>query len=429
MKPNRTALLVAFHFPPFKGSSGLERTLGFCRGLATAGWRSVVLSASPVAYPSVSDERIGDIPPTTTVRRAFARDTSRHLTVAGRYPRWAALPDRWVSWLLGAVPAGWRIVRRERPSVIWSTYPIATAHLIGHRLARLTGLPWVADFRDPMVERDPRTGQDYPADARVRRAYLRVESLAAEHATALVFCTHGAARIFRQRHPAVAADRISVIPNGFDEGAFATAPTAAHAAVAQPRRLHMLHSGVLYPGPDRDPTHFMQGLRRLIDDEPTWRERLRVTLRATGHDERYRPVIESLGLGGVVELAPPIPYRDALAEMMAADVLLVFQGYTSNPAVPAKLYEYFRAMRPILALADAGGDTAALMRDEQVGRVLPIDDADAIGSGLARFLADMAAGQVAVMSAERAQAFERGVRARDLTRLFERIVGADSKPG
>ncbi|WP_276678948.1 hypothetical protein [Nitrosomonas europaea] len=38
--------------------------------------------------------------------------------------------------------------------MIWSTYPIATAHLIGLTLQRLTGIPWMADFRDPMVQPD-----------------------------------------------------------------------------------------------------------------------------------------------------------------------------------------------------------------------------------------------------------------------------------
>lgn len=419
---NRTALLVAFHFPPFKGSSGLERTLGFCRSLPTVGWRTHVLSADTRAYPAVSNDRVADVPPDTIIERAFALDTARHLTLAGWYPRWAALPDRWSTWLLGGLIAGWRLCKRQRPSVLWSTYPIATAHLIGNYLSHLTGLPWVADFRDPMVEHDRRTGQDYPLDARVRRAYLRVEQKAADRAAAVVFCTRGAARIFLERYPQVGYGRVHIIPNGFDESAFATA--SAHCVTPRPTgRIHLLHSGVLYPGPDRDPTHFLKGVRALIDSQADWRDRLRITLRATGYDERYRPIIESLALSGVVTLAPVLPYREALAEMLAADALLIFQGYTSNPAIPAKLYEYFRAGRPILALADVAGDTAALLREEGIGRVLPIDDPDAIRRGLGVFLADIAAGSVKVMSRDRARDFERRARARELAAVFEEIAG------
>jgi glycosyltransferase involved in cell wall biosynthesis len=164
-------------------------------------------------------------------------------------------------------------------------------------------------------------------------------------------------------------------------------------------------------------------VRALLDAQPGWRKRLRVTLRATGHDQNFQPVVVRLGLSEIVSLAPMVPYRDALLEMQSASALLVFQGHTSNPAVPAKLYEYFRAGRPILALADADGDTAALLREEGVGVVLPIDDAAAIAAGLAKFLQDLQAGTVSVMSRERAASFERGSRARELAVLFSEVAG------
>jgi len=415
------ALLVAFHFPPFKGSSGIERTLGFSRSLSRFGWRNVVLSANPRAYPAVSAERLSDIPDDVIVKRAFALDASRHFRLAGRYPRWLALPDRWITWLVGGVVSGLRMIRREQPAVVWSTYPIATAHLIGYWLSRLSGLPWVADFRDPMVEHDERSGLDYPRDPYVRRAYLAVERRAAAQAAALVFCTRGAARIFRDRYPEVDESRIRIIPNGFDEEAFASAP-ASPVDAGNSGTIKLLHSGVLYPGPDRDPTPFLQAVREIVDENGQWRHRLRITLRATGHDGHFEPIIRGLGLEDMVSFAPMLPYREALAEMLSADTLLVFQGHTSNPAIPAKLYEYFRAARPILALVDAEGDTAALLREEGVGHVLQIDDSAAIARGLAVFLHDLTAGKIPVMSPERARSFERGMRAGDLAALFDELT-------
>ena len=422
----RTVLLLAFHFPPLKGSSGLERVLAFCSHLPRFGWRPVVLSANPRAYEAVSEERVSDIPSGVVVERAFALDAARHLSVRGRYPRWAALPDRWVSWLLGAVPAGWRLARRYRPAAVWSTYPIATAHLAGYVLARITGLPWVADFRDPMVEHDARTGATYPSDARLRRARLWVEALVAQRAAAAVFCTRAAADIFAARYPLVPAERIYVIANGYDEGAFATARSAG---ARNPDHLVLLHSGLLYPGPDRDPSAFLQALCALLDAEPHWRGRLRVVLRASGFDAEYRPIIERLGLLDSVELAPAMPYREALGEMLAADGLLVFQGYPSNPAIPAKLYEYLRARRPILALVDLRGSTAALLRNEGVGVLAPIDDAAAIQALLSRFLSDVASGRMAVLSDERARSFERGERTAELALLLDRIAGVPKAGG
>ncbi|MBX3607591.1 MAG: glycosyltransferase [Piscinibacter sp.] len=411
--------MLAFHFPPLKGSSGLERVLAFCRHLPRAAWRPVVLSAHPRAYDAVSDERMGDIPAGVPVARAFALDTARHLSVRGRYPRWTALPDRWIAWLIGAVPRGWLLAREYRPAAIWSTYPIATAHIVGWLLSRLTGLPWVADFRDPMVEVDSRTGLTHPTDPGLRRARLWVESLVARRAAAAVFCTRDAADIFAGRYPFVPPERIHVIANGYDEGAFATASAAAP---GDPRQLVLLHSGLLYPGPDRDPGAFLQGLRAFLDAQPRWQGRLRVVLRASGFDAQYRPIIEQLGLANCVQLAPPTPYREALGEMLGADGLLVFQGHPSNPAIPAKLYEYLRARRPIFALVDDQGSTAALLREEGVGMLAPIDDAGAIERRLSDFLAAVESGGVPVLTEDRARRFERGERAIELARLLDRVA-------
>ena len=414
-----TILLLAFHFPPFKGSSGLERTLGFCRDLPRFGWLPVVLTASTQAYESVSQERVGDIPAGVIVERAFAMDTARHLSIGGRYPRWAALPDRWISWLVGAVPMGWRLARRHRPAAIWSTYPIATAHVAGYMLARITGLPWVADFRDPMVEFDASTQTHYPTDARVRSARLWVEGLAARRAAMAVFCTRGAAEIFALRYPKIGPDRIHVIANGYDENAFSNASAVA---ANDSGRLVLVHSGTLYPGPDRDPTAFFQALRALLDADPKWSTRVRIVLRASGFDTTYQPIIDRLRLQDCVVLSPSCPYREALGEMLSADGLLVFQGHTSNPAIPAKLYEYLRARRPILALVDAQGSTAALLREEGVGVLAPIDDVAQIQASLREFLIAVEAGQGTVLSKARVQHFERGERAAELARLLDKVT-------
>ena len=149
----RRVLMVAFHYPPCFGSSGYLRTLKFSRYLPQHGWQPIVLTAHPRAYPQTTAEQLPEVPPIASVTRTFALDARRHLAIRGSSLRIMALPDQWSSWWLSAVPAGLRLVRRYRPAVLWSTYPIATAHLIGLTLHRLTGIPWVADFRDSMTDR------------------------------------------------------------------------------------------------------------------------------------------------------------------------------------------------------------------------------------------------------------------------------------
>src|SRR5690349_24233327 len=99
-------LMIAYHFPPLRGSSGIQRTLRFCQYLPEFGWTPLVLTANERAYESVDQASLREIPEGLVVRRAFALNTARHLAIAGRYPARLAIPDRWVSWVLGGVLAG-----------------------------------------------------------------------------------------------------------------------------------------------------------------------------------------------------------------------------------------------------------------------------------------------------------------------------------
>ena len=88
-------LMIAYHYPPLRGSSGIQRTLAFSRDLREFGWQPIILSAHPRAYPASGTDQLGDIPSDVPVYRPFALDTSRHLSIRGAYPKAFALPDRW----------------------------------------------------------------------------------------------------------------------------------------------------------------------------------------------------------------------------------------------------------------------------------------------------------------------------------------------
>lgn len=418
----RHVLLIAYHYPPGRGSSGLQRTLAFSRYLPDHGWRPIVLTVRPSAHPEVGTDQLGDIPGDLPVKRVFALDTARHLAVRGRYPGWLSVPDRWASWLVGAIPAGLGLVRRHAPEVIWSTYPIATAHLIAFALHRLTGVPWVADFRDPMTEVDLATHRRFPPDPKIWRARRWIERLAVRHSARMIFVSPSALTLYRERYPEVSEGRWALIPNGYDESAFAAAEAVvggpATPTVGSPRPLTLLHSGVLYPTPDRDPTHFFAALASLASAERIRPGELRIVLRATGHDEHYRRLIEKTGVGALVSLEPAVAYREALREMLAADGLLVFQGRDSNTAIPAKLYEYLRARRPILALVDPEGDTAVVLRSAGVGTLVPMSSTEMIAQRLLAFLDDVRRGTSRVAPAAIVRRYSRQATAEDLAGLL-----------
>jgi len=378
--------MIAYHFPPLAGSSGIQRTLRFVQHLPTLGWMPIVLTAHPRAYEATSDDLLGEVPRDVLVERALAFDTARHFSLFKRYPMFLARPDRWLSWKWGAIPAGIRLIRRHQPAAIWSTYPIATAHVIAAELQRRSGLPWIADFRDPMAQ------EGYPAERKTWQQFKEIEETAVRHAACSVFVTRSAARMYRERYDARDPSRLVVIENGYDEESFAACEgTAAKSGPLHPGRITLLHSGIVYPS-ERDPTQLFGALGRLKQQDRSATSSFRVRFRAAIHDVLLKRLAEKHDVADFVEILPAIPYRDALQEMLRADGLLVMQASNCNEQIPAKVYEYLRAARPILALTDPGGDTADLVRRAGFSTIAPLDSQDEITIALGRFLEDLRAG-------------------------------------
>ena len=406
--------MIAFHFPPLRGSSGIQRTLKFAQYLPRCGWLPVVLSAHPRAYPISGDDQLRDIPPEVVVHRAFALDTSRHLSFKGRYFGFLAMPDRWVTWLVGAVPAGLRLVQKYRPEVIWSTYPIASAHLIGLFLHRLTGIPWVADLRDPMID------VGHPSNPVTRRAHRWIETQTLKHCSRAVCTTPGAIRTYLANYPDIPESRFSLLENGFDEENFADAESLV-ATTKHSERFVLVHSGVVYPS-ERDPVPLFDALAALKVRGRIDSARFQLILRATGHDDYISALIKQAGVEDLVTLAPHVSYREALSEMLTAGGLLVLQSGNSNHQIPAKLYEYLRARRPVLALTDAAGDTAAALRNAGIDTIAPLDSKDAIIEAMLRFLDLVATGAAPLALAETIHANSRRARADVLARLLDAVA-------
>lgn len=417
---SRRVLMICYHYPPVAGSSGYQRTLNFARHLPEHGWEPLVLTVHPRAYPQTGPQE--GAPEGPQVVRAFALDSSRHLAFRGRYPAVLAWPDRWISWWLGAVPGSSRIVREFDPDVIWSTYPIATAHLIGSSWARRLRKPWVADFRDPMSE------DNYPS-ALQGRLVRQIERATVQRTSRIVVTTDGAGTEIASRYPKLVRPRSFItIPNGFDEDAFQSAERLAPPARRPGDPLELVHSGILYPA-ERDPRAFFQALSELFAAGELRSDELRVRLRATAHDDLYRPIIQSLALPSCVFLEPPVPYVQALAEMLAADALLLFQGSICNNQVPAKAYEYLRARRPVLALTDPLGDTARLLQSSGLTRICPLDSVAAIKSEIVTLIQDIRGARVELPSREVIARFDRRYQTRVLAGVLDAAAGRSDPSG
>jgi len=405
-------LMIAYHFPPIHGSSGVHRTLKFARYLLGYSWQPIILSPSIRAYPKVENDQVNEIPTSVKIVRAFALDTARHLSLNGFYPKVLALPDRWISWWLGSIPAGIRLIRRYQPKIIWSTYPIATAHLIGLTLQRLTRLPWVADFRDPMTE------SDYPPDRVTWELYRRIESGVVANCTKAVFTTTGTMQMYTERYPSIPKSRWMVIANGYDEEDFAIVEQGLTILPNNNKQIVLVHSGILYPS-ERDPTAFFEALAELQKNKAISSENIRIILRGSGNEEYYQRQLKDKGIDDIVFLEPSISYRDAIAEMICADGLLIFQASNCNRQIPAKIYEYLRARRPIFALTDAEGDTAKFLRTVGIDTIAPWNSKEAISIGLLQFLQKVREGCAPIAADDYVRQHSRQSKTQDFAKLLD----------
>jgi glycosyltransferase involved in cell wall biosynthesis len=263
----------------------------------------------------------------------------------------------------------------------------------------------------------------YPTDPLEHQAFEWVECNTLEHCERAVFTTPGALRLCAERYPDTWQPRLAIIENGYDESSFIAAEQGMAVARSEGGPFVLVHSGTIYPS-ERDPRPFFAALSQLCGNGGIKRNELRIVLRATAFDDYLRRLIEHYGIGGIVTLEPALAYREALAEMLAADGLLLLQAAICNYQVPAKLYEYLRARRPILALTDPAGDTATMLRNAGIDTIARLDSQEEIMRLLTRFLGLLRQQRAPVAEETTVAAASRRARTVELARLLDAVAGS-----
>src|SRR5947209_6870467 len=152
-RDRRRVLVLAYFFPPL-GGAGVQRTLKFVRYLDPLGWDATVVTTRSRDYPAHDQSLLQEVPASARVVRTAAVPLGRWLGILlhrlhlRRVRAWVTWPDGGLGWAPFALLASLRAVRRDRPDVLYSTSTPYAGHLVALLVARITGLPWVADFRD-----------------------------------------------------------------------------------------------------------------------------------------------------------------------------------------------------------------------------------------------------------------------------------------
>jgi glycosyltransferase involved in cell wall biosynthesis len=258
-------------------------------------------------------------------------------------------PDDHVAWLPGAVRAGLDADRQRPVDVVFSSSPPITAHLAAGRIADRTGVPWVADFRDPWI------GNAFaaPLPAPYRAVQRRMERWIVSKAARVVLATGRMVEQYAGRYPDL-ADRFVHLPNGYDLAEL-EAQVTGDPPTREPGTFRLLYAGSVYG--ERELTLFLDGVERLLARRPELRERLRVEFLgwfSAANEEIARrrlpaldPVVRHLGF---------VPRPEAIARQRSADAGMVLLSDMGDRSLFAttKLYEYLGLDLPILAIVPPG---------------------------------------------------------------------------
>ena len=375
--------MVAYYFPPLGGIGSL-RAMKLATYLPESGWDVTVLAPRrgtyyrdpTLTFPEEKVVRTGSIelsragktvlaPRTSDTEAARVGSLRRLVRDAAR--KWLYRPDPQIGWYPFAVRAGRRALREGRfDAVFSSSFPI-TAHLVGRRLHRDSGLPWVAEFRDPWT--------DVIADGEPRKAreVARERSIVVE-ATRVVTVSEAWAALFRGK----GARDVGVVTNGYD--------AADLAPGRHPDGIVVTYLGSFYS--DRqDLSAVWPALRRIGDTSPSRRFRLRFV---GDLDRGLRREIAAHGLEEALEVTGFLPYREALARTADSSILLGAGARDERPIlkglIPAKLFEYLGTGLPILYVGDPGSDAALLLARQPGCFVVAPGDAASIERALRQAL-------------------------------------------
>lgn len=358
----RRVLVISPHFPP-DATAGAHRVRVIAPYLEAHGWRPTVLTVDPRDYEGMLDQELGDRVPATL-------DVARCRAWSARRTRRFGLGDLG----LRALPALWRESRARAmagglDAVFVTTYPVYPA-MIGARLRRRYGIPFVLDLQDPWVGAWGETvgagpGGRVDIKSRISRAIaVRLERRVVPAADALTGVSTALLEELAARFPAVANRPREVLPIGIDPADVAQADDGAPAfAPPDDGGFHVCYVGTALP--------LGQEVMRVVLDaaaraavEPALASRLRLHFVGTSNEARpdaaprVRPLAEAAGVGALVSEHPPrVPFYDALRVLRRAGAILL-AGTSEARYTASKLHAALAARRPILALVHADSDVA-----------------------------------------------------------------------
>lgn len=250
--------------------------------------------------------------------------------------------------------------------------------LIGYLTSLVLRVPWLVEFRDPMVDNPDRDPQAF-----LTRVAGRVERLAVLEGDAVVWGDgiqmeddH-----LQRKYPDADPEKFLKLPFlGFESGLFEEAPATEYDAST------VTYAGSFYEG-WIEPYPLLEAVAAYVERNAVDADGLRLQFYGDWSDE-YERTTEELGLDDVVATHDFVPHDDIVPVLKGSDVVVYIGGDDpeNELSVPSKIWDYIGARTPILAIVDPTFRVARLIEEHGLGVAVDPNDPDGIAESLGALL-------------------------------------------
>lgn len=372
-------LMIAYPFPPYGGMS--QRTVYFANHLAHAGHRVDVVAARPSRrFRGYDAGMLSLVSGRVDVHRTFAgvlhhvRHSARSFLSNGRgdgragralsLAEKAMAPVSAVEWLPLGLARAARLCRQNRYDLVYCHGDPYIANVLSLILKKMFRVPWVMYVGDPRC---------FGASTRFSFVLKHLERACLKSASGIVVNCQETGDGYQHHFPEIEKMKYSVITDGFDGSRFSSINGEAT------ERFRVVYTGIFYDGA-REPLELFQAIASLAKDGPGRDIELVI---AGEEGDRYRKVIDELGISDRVSFLGHQPHDRVISLQKGASVLLLV-GWSGGFQVPGKLFEYYAARRPVLAVRYDPDDVASRMVQSHRRGLVVDNRADEIGNALLR---------------------------------------------
>lgn len=388
----KKVLIITYYWPP-TGGSGVQRWVKFSKYLPQFGWQPIIYTPENPEMTSIDKTLEEDVPKEAIViRRHIMEFYSLYRWITGKKDDATKqevnpinnqkktfgqklmlflrgnlfIPDPRVTWVRPSVHFLKKYLKDNPVDAIVSTGPPQSMHLIARRLAKDTGIPWVADFRDPWTKMF--YFKHLCLCKWAEHKHHRMEQQVLDDATAVV----AVSPLVQEDFQAMTRTPVELITNGFDEDDFSQ-------VVEPDGYFNVTHTGLF--AADGNPEVVWQALAEKCKSDPDFSNMLRIRL-VGKTDQEILDSIEAAGLGVHLVNLGYQSHNVAVREQKNASMLILplRKEPEYRATLPGKLFEYLASMNPILGIGQTDGAMARIVNQTGAGVVFGWNDKDSVAS-------------------------------------------------